>query len=117
MGYDGVWRDVFVMVMVDWDVLGVECVVDGGCVYGGVFMGVEMLENVVFVVVGMCAIVFIGASCYFEEYVYKLLLNFDYYWMVVLVELMVFVLILFVSLIVDGMLFVKWKVFLELYAL
>ena len=80
-------------------------------------MGAEMSENAAFAMAGTCAIVFIGASCYFEEYVYKSLPNFDYYWTVALAELMVFALISSASSIADGTLFAKRKAPLELYAL
>ena len=80
-------------------------------------MGAEMSENAAFAVAGTCAIVFVGASCYFEEYAYKSLPNFDYYWTVALAELMVFALISSASSIADGTLFAKRKAPLELYAL
>ena len=79
-------------------------------------MGAEMSENAAFAVAGTCAIVFVGASCYFEEYAYKSLPNFDYYWTVALAELMVFALISSASSIADGTLFAKRKAPLELYA-
>jgi len=99
------------------DAPGVERAADGGRAYGGALMGAEMSENAAFAVAGTCAIVFIGASCYFEEYVYKSLPNFDYYWTVALAELMVFALISSASSIADGTLFAKRKAPLELYAL
>jgi len=88
---------------------------DGGRAYGGKLMGCPMAESAAFALASTCCIVFIGASCYFEEYVYKSLPNFHYYWTVALAELLVFSLISSASSIADGTLFAPRKAPFELY--
>ena len=88
---------------------------DGGRPYRGKLMGCPMAENTAFALASTCCIVFIGASCYFEEYVYKSLPNFNYFWTVALAELLVFSLISSASSIADGTLFQPRKAPFELY--
>ena len=44
----------------------------------------------VFLILSVVTIGLIGASCYFEEWMYKVLPDFNYYWTVALAELAVF---------------------------
>jgi len=99
----------------DADAASVVRAADGGRPYGGKLMGCPMAESTAFALASTCCIVFIGASCYFEEYVYKSLPNFDYFWTVALAELLVFSLISSASSIADGTLFQPRKAPFELY--
>ena len=89
---------------------------DGGAAYGGRVFGVAMEETRAFAVASVLCVVFVGASCYFEEYMYRQLPAFDYYWTVALAELLAFTLIASASAIANGTLRAKRKAPMELYA-
>jgi len=66
---------------------------DGGRAYEGTLCGRAVPESAAFAIASALCVMFIGASCYFEEYMYRSLPSFDYYWTVALAELLVFTLI------------------------
>lgn len=90
---------------------------DGGRAYEGRLLGVRMSETAALVTASTACIGFIGASCYFEEYVYRSLPNFDYFWTVALAELVTFASISAASSLADGTLTRARKAPIKLYVI
>jgi len=76
-----------------------------------------MSETAALVTASTACIGFIGASCYFEEYVYRSLPNFDYFWTVALAELVTFASISASSSLADGTLTRTRKAPIALYVI
>ena len=57
---------------------------------GDVIFGLKLGFDGVFAVLALLTVVLISASCYFEEWMYKRLPNFNYFWTVACAELAVF---------------------------
>lgn len=100
-----------------WDDGDVPRAEDGGRAYEGRLLGVRMSETAALVTASTACIGFIGASCYFEEYVYRSLPNFDYFWTVALAELVTFASISAASSLTDGTLTRARKAPIKLYVI
>lgn len=84
---------------------------------GDTLCGIRLGFDGVFCVLAVLTVVLVSASCYFEEYMYKRLPGFNYFWTVALAELAVFSVMTVAGAACNGTLGEPRKAPLGLYAL